>query len=119
MYVKNVPAEAVVAIARDFNFEAHVEIKSGGRVKFTLRNHSDKFHVVTDHKTMKSKVCYHGHYAFLENLFIHYPDAIVDASWFMRVKYNNENFHQLADEVGDTVVRQFGQIRVRDRCACE
>jgi hypothetical protein len=118
MYARNVTAQQLKEIAEDWGFVAQTN-EEALRVKFTLRNKSDQYHVVTDRAVFRGKVCYHGHYEFLETLFATYPDAIVDANWYKRVRYTSDNFEDLAEEVGDVVVRQFDQLRARDRCNCE
>ncbi len=122
MYAYGVTENQLKELAESCGFIAETEqqgIKTP-RVKFTLRNNSPEYHSRGYHNSdLKTKVCFHGHYVFLSELFNLYPNARVTVSWYKVLTYTADNFSELAEDVGNTVVRQYDQLRVRDKCDCE
>jgi hypothetical protein len=125
MYARNVNAAQLKEVAGKFQFSLDYDVQ-GNRVRFTLINMRDdgKYAVVNpglsgSSRRFTSKVCYHGHYDFFRALFAEYPDAIVDAGYYQRVRYEMPNWEAEASELGNLVVREWDQLRVRDKCECE
>ena len=118
MYAKNVTERNLIDVATSLGFVTEPETVRDNYIKFTLRNKSDEYHALNGGKTFKSLVCFHGHYLFLDTLFDLFPRAIVDASRSGIVRYTSDNFEDEAERIGDQIVRQYDQLRVRDKCKC-
>ncbi len=123
MYARNVTERNIKDVAMGLKFEADTEIV-GKRIKFTLRNKGGRYWKISRNLHGKDRVredlvCYHGHYAFLHSLFDIFPDAVVEASWYRKVKYTKDTYEETADDVGNYVVRRYDQLTPRDQCNCE
>lgn len=124
MYARNVTERNLQDVARSLGFEAKTELVRDNYIKFNLVNHSDKYHVVhrgfnEKTKTMRTKVCFHGYWLFIANMLDVFHDVVIDAGYYGKVRYTAETFEKNAAEIGDTVVRQWDMLRVRDKCNCE
>jgi hypothetical protein len=119
VYAKNVTERNLIDVAHSLGFETKPETVRDNYIKFTLRNKSNRFHAVHDGRTTKSLVCFHGHYLFLDTLFDIFPNAVVDASRSGQVRYTVGNFEDEAEEIGNNIVRQYDQLRIRDKCNCD
>lgn len=123
MYAKGVTADQLKEIGRLCNFEVNTE-DEGSRVKFTLRNNSEHYHVISrslwgSDRKYRTKVCYHGHWEFFELLFEEYPDAVVTSSYYGRVVYKADSWKPVALEMGSNVLRPYDGLTLRDKCDCE
>jgi hypothetical protein len=71
----------------------------------------------------KAGVCFHGHYDFMEVLFL-IGIPIIETSWYGKIKYRDyDDFLVKAKELGDRPLGPpeniYHQFRVRDQCNCE
>ena len=123
MYARNVTERNLQDIAAGVGFEAKTETVRDNYIKFTLTNKSDSYHVVNEgfgsRRVMRTKVCYHGHYLFFLSLFDVFPKAVVDTGYYRKTRYTVETFEEEAERVGDTVIRQWDGLQVRDKCDCD
>ena len=123
MYARNITERNLKDIAHSLKFEVECD-KRGNKIKFKLRNNSGRYWKISrnlwgNDRVRSDLVCYHGVYAFLHVLFDIFPDAIVEASWYGYVKYTKDTYIELADAIGDRVIRQYDQLTPRDQCNCE
>jgi hypothetical protein len=115
----------------------------GNRVRFTLKPSADqplKFRKFNPNPEMvewtengayghgwtwrkANAVCFHGHWDFIEAVLESYPEAEISSSRYGKVRYNAENFIQLATEYGNQRMGKPGNIyhgfQIRDCCRCE
>ena len=92
------------------------------KINFMLRPIGEGYRKIAFHSGKARRVnavCFHGHKAFLQTLFLRCPGTAVTSSWYGNLKVSAENLEEVAGrlEIENVGSRMF-PVKYREACNC-
>lgn len=125
MYISEVTPRDLEDVAEQVGVKVDYDWNSDrSRFKVRLRPTGGKYAKINPISGRKSSgVCFHGHYDFMEVLYL-IAVPVIETSWYGHIKYESQDdFLTKAEEFGNRPLGPEGNIyheyRIRDQCNCE
>lgn len=123
MYARNCTREQLITAANNVNVLIDPEIHGKNwRFRIAMPKGHDEYRKLSrqidGHTRRTSSVCLHGHYVFFKELFEIAPDAIVESSWYGKIKHTKETLDDNYQNMRWITIRQWDGLIADDECNC-